>query len=304
MGASIKLLWIELSVFECGYVTKRHTHDYYHMVYCIGGEGSFIIDQQEYELKPDMFILVPPQTEHEMVKVEVDEFSVVEIKFVINDTYIKERLNLQNPLFTGDQFTRTIVDYVETNGRSRMPQYIQNTECFFTTLLISLIKENVLPSQANYSLIDTTGFSEVVINIIDYIEKNYMNHVSLEAIAVHVGYNRNYICSVFKREVNITIVEYLNFVRIRNACTNLSYFDGDINQICTRVGFSNINHFNRTFKKLVSIPPGKFRKMIPLDIYENTNNENHMLTPFDFQMLTMSEIFGTINNLIIDDNSL
>ena len=95
-----------------------------------------------------------------------------------------------------------------------------------------------------------------------------MNHLYLHDIAEQIGYNRNYLCSLFKKDTNITIIDYLNFVRIKKACEFIRY--SDIKQIGSRVGFTNISHFNRTFKKLMEISPNQFGKIQPVSIPEDT----------------------------------
>jgi len=150
--------------------------------------------------------------------------------------------------------------------------------------------------KTNSQLIDTTGFSDVTIGIIIYIENNYMNQLSLDMIAKHVGYNRNYICSVFKKDTGITIIDYLNFVRISQAASYFSYSDIDISQVCVRVGFSNVSHFNRTFKKLVGVSPGNYRRMFPLDVNGNLGKNGNTISVNEGEILTIDQALGTLYN--------
>ena len=132
-------------------------------------------------------------------------------------------------------------------------------------LLTYFVDSHTEPEIKNSELIDTTNYSATTISILTYIEANYMNHIYLDDIAEHVEYNRNYMCSIFKNDTGITIVDYLNFVRIRKACEYILYSDIELSQICYRVGFPNLSHFHRTFKKFVGTTPTTYSKIENMD---------------------------------------
>ena len=122
-----------------------------------------------------------------------------------------------------------------------------------------------------------------------------MNKVDLETIANTLDYNKHYLCAAFKKDTGITIIDYLNFVRIRHAAELFSYSDKDLTTICMRVGFTNLSHFNHTFKKLTGLPPGQYKRMFPVDINGNLQ-AGSFLPPHDKnQIQKISEIFGTFH---------
>ncbi|MDD5017355.1 MAG: helix-turn-helix transcriptional regulator [Eubacteriales bacterium] len=120
-----------------------------------------------------------------------------------------------------------------------------------------------------------------------------MNKISLETIAKTLGYNKHYICTAFKKDTGITIFDYLNFVRIRHAAEMFSYSDKDLLTICQRVGFTNLSHFNHTFKKLTGLPPGQYKRMFPVDINGNLQGGCFLPNNDIYQIQKISEIFGT-----------
>ncbi|MEO0897733.1 MAG: AraC family transcriptional regulator [Bacteroidota bacterium] len=68
-------------------------------------------------------------------------------------------------------------------------------------------------------------------------------------------------CRWFKKHTGHSFISYLNQTRIQNSCQYLIHTDLSIQEIAFKVGFENVSHFNRTFKKIQNIPPTGFRKI-------------------------------------------
>ena len=290
-----KVLWTETAQFPKGWGIKEHAHEYFHLFYFLSGKGVFSIGKVNIDISKGTLIIVPPNTLHELQKVSDDMVTAYEIKFSIFDAYLSEQSGNIPLHMKGNEFIETIIAFIVEKGPSVIPHITQSLDYFLCTLLIFMIDHNEARQKEKPTsrIIDTSGFSDITIDIIVYIENNYMHQINLDMIADFVDYNRNYICTVFKKDTGITIVDYLNYVRIRSAAQNFSYSDIDISLVCARVGFSNISHFNRTFKKLVGMSPGNYRRMFPLDISGNIGISNP--TVFDSQILDMTQAFNLLH---------
>ncbi len=98
--------------------------------------------------------------------------------------------------------------------------------------------------------------------VLDYIEKNYNNTITLPEIASVAGLEPSYFARFFKTYTNMTFVEYLTSYRISKAQTKLiAYPDRPVSLISEEVGFMSIKTFNRAFKTLVKTTPLNFRKV-------------------------------------------
>ncbi|WP_217594264.1 response regulator [Cohnella sp. GbtcB17] len=83
--------------------------------------------------------------------------------------------------------------------------------------------------------------------------------LSLEQIASQVNVSESYLSRIFRKEVGLTVTDYINRTRIDNALHLLEGGEDRIYQVAYAVGYSNVEHFNRTFKKLTGRSPGSFR---------------------------------------------
>lgn len=266
MDRETTILWTELTAFPTGWGIKEHSHkDYFHLFYFVKGSGVFLINEDRYDITPGICFLLPPDTRHGLEASTEDDLSSYEIKFTVEDTRFLNYFKKETVLTDKGDFLKTCIKFIQKNGLSHNPAKSRSTNHFMCALLTAIAEGTGSPEQKNSELIDTSEFSPAVIRIITYIEENYMHHIYLNDIAEYVEYNRNYMCSVFKKETGITVVDYLNYVRIRKACEYILYSDISFSQICYRVGFLNLSHFNRTFKKLVGTTPSAYSKMVDID---------------------------------------
>ena len=104
---------------------------------------------------------------------------------------------------------------------------------------------------------DTGAVTKLVLT---YIEKHFPYRFSLQTMGQRLNYNKNYLCSVFHKDTGVSIVSYLNFIRIRRAIIFFAFYGQDVYTTCESVGFSNLSHFSRTFRAMVGVPPREFRK--------------------------------------------
>lgn len=102
--------------------------------------------------------------------------------------------------------------------------------------------------------------SEIAGQIIRYIDEHLAEDISLQTLAKHIHISRNYLCSLFKRELNETFVSYLTRVRMAKAKellrdTNMRSYD-----IAYAVGYSDYVYFAQVFKKQVEMTTTEYRE--------------------------------------------
>lgn len=107
--------------------------------------------------------------------------------------------------------------------------------------------------------------NEVVIKVKNYINKNYMNDISVGDIAESIFLNPGYLCTLFKKETGLTIINYIMEYRIRKSMELLKIRELKISDISIRVGYKNISYFNSIFRQKTGFTPNQYRKRI----YEN-----------------------------------
>jgi len=98
-------------------------------------------------------------------------------------------------------------------------------------------------------------------DIILYLNDNFTQQITLEMLSSKFYMSKPYISHKFRDITGVTFIEYLHCMRIAESQRLLSGGDVDVSRIYEMCGFNNIQHFYRTFKKLVGMSPGAYSKM-------------------------------------------
>jgi len=97
--------------------------------------------------------------------------------------------------------------------------------------------------------------------VFEYLNKNYREEISLIKIAEIANLTPTSFCRMFKFKTKKSFVEYLNEIRVSNACKLLIETDLGISEIAFKCGYKTASNFNQLFKKLTGTTPKEYRKL-------------------------------------------
>lgn len=96
--------------------------------------------------------------------------------------------------------------------------------------------------------------------ILEYINEHFTEKISTQTLSHAFGYDEAYFCRRFKRTTGITVMKYIQILRLEHAQQLLKKNDQAIGDIALRCGFSDIYYFTRCFSKHFGVAPNAFRK--------------------------------------------
>ncbi len=99
-----------------------------------------------------------------------------------------------------------------------------------------------------------------VIDTAEYIRHHISEVVTIESLAQRACMTKDNLIRIFKREMGITPMRYINKKKIEMAQLLLVTTDLPVKQIAYRIAFDDHSYFNRLFKKLVGITPLEYRR--------------------------------------------
>ena len=144
--------------------------------------------------------------------------------------------------------------------------YIQ---AYLRIILATLYRNNIFKDITDYFHNESLA---KVMPVIKYIEENYNKKLSLDYLCTIINMTKSHMCRLFKKAIGITVIDFINFVRIWNAENLLTSTDDKVLNISMDVGFSNISYFNRIFKKTTGMTPLAYKDII------NANKTKKTLT--------------------------
>lgn len=92
-----------------------------------------------------------------------------------------------------------------------------------------------------------------------YAASNYMRPITLQEIAGHAGLSANYFSRLFRENVGTSFREHLNRVRVEESKHLLNSTRDSLADIALAVGFADQSYYSKVFKRIVGLPPGKYR---------------------------------------------
>ena len=114
--------------------------------------------------------------------------------------------------------------------------------------------------QALYAHIDRKDLSHVLLKLTKYIKQNFNKDISLVHLSVYSGVSENYICALFKKELDITFLDYVYELRLQKSMELLlTQRENTIQDIAKLVGYHSDRQFFRMFKSKLDMTPQSFR---------------------------------------------
>ncbi len=138
----------------------------------------------------------------------------------------------------------------------------------FERIILFLETLNALSNARGFTLLSGIGYTspvnipdkERINRVMSFLMENYTKEFKLEELAGLVNLNKASFCRYFKSRTHKTCSQFINEIRIANACKLLINRDITITEICYSTGYNNISHFNRTFKEITGVTAGEYAK--------------------------------------------
>ncbi|RDY30885.1 AraC family transcriptional regulator [Lachnotalea glycerini] len=240
-------------------------------------EGHLYLSQGgvKYELGPKTYIFLKANEEHFGYQASTGRLSYYWVHFetpsTIEDLTIK---NLYNTLFTGEALPfKNNLYIMPESGKAGLTQKVSvlfnqlldlsRQEMLYTRQIIDYAL-SLLIMEISQEFIDlynnrTQKISPNVAHVMEWIKANYYKQISIFELAGELGYNPDYLSSLFKKTTKITLTQFINQVRIENSKALLTNFNISIKETAYSCGFLDEKYFMKTFKKIVGMTPSQYK---------------------------------------------
>ena len=264
----------------------EHAHSYWQLMYVMKGRRNYIVDGVVIPAEENDCILFKPGQRHSLQS-GTEKLLVADVKFLIYNEEVRQLLmSFDTLIHCGDKHVLYQLELMlgflqmgisEAPGEIYAKQFDRNeqrtlsresdeamvVDACLNTILLQMIRMHYM-SKVTAAVKNEeyqSQFDGKIGNLVDrYIRAKYMEPLSLSDIALHLGYNKNYLCQEFKQQTGKSIFEHVYDVRLDMSQRLLKLSDHTLESIAEKTGFASVNHFNRSFKKKYGITPGKYRK--------------------------------------------
>ena len=258
-----QFIWSGDTELPAGWALQPHSHDFFHLAYVRRGQLIFRADGLDYPLSDGSLILLPPGVVHAVPKDTHNLCTQYEVMFRILDPELQFLLATKKVLVLHKaSHLEKLFSYIRIHYKNVDPLCTSCADSFLCTILFSFLTDKAGSEVGFAGYVDSSPYSPLIQRILSHVEKDPNGKYDLTGLALALGFNKNYLCTVFRRETGITISEYVNYHRIRKTLITLQYNgynkDVPIHELADQYGYVNASYFNRVFKKYTGMTPTEF----------------------------------------------
>ena len=253
---------------------RWHAHEEYELHLIVETRGKAFVGNFIGNFEPGSLFLTGPNLPHNWVTDSVSS-EKIEIRDMLVQFSQKsfEKLAEGFPEFSG---IRKMLDlaasgilfkgFNATFARGHMEAIRDNTGperiLAFIRFLVRLNEHAEKVTLSETKLVNANGNSKYarIGNIIDHILENFSADLHAVDAAEMAGMSLTTFGRNFSSVTGHSFVEFVNRVRIGQACGMLYASDDQVTSICFDVGFKNVANFNRHFLKIKGMTPSIYRE--------------------------------------------
>ncbi|MCI6848023.1 MAG: helix-turn-helix transcriptional regulator [Erysipelotrichaceae bacterium] len=139
--------------------------------------------------------------------------------------------------------------------------------------------------------------NKLICQILNYIDTNWCNKLSINDLENKFYYNRYYIMKLFKREIGVTIFDYVNNFKIYKSINEIAISNNSMITIAINCGFNSLEYFSETFKNIVGVSPSNYKKILNREAIFNIDK-------YDEVTLNIIKINKLINKVNVYKNNI
>lgn len=272
--------------------TVLHAHSYIEIAFVTAGNGIHKIGNEDYLCKKGEVYIINHDIPHQFIAESDNEFeiyncifkpqffqySLIDSKqfYSVTHTFLLKLLDgeasFKTPKIALEQkdFLRaqTLYDDMLYEFNTKEEGY---TEVFRADLikLIILILRTMKKDTAGNNVYKKNDLLEKVIH---YIHDNFYKDITIEELSMMAFLSQSHFCRLFKEYSGMTVTEFTQRIRIKEACRLLYKTNKKIADIAAEVGYIDIKYFNSLFKKLTGLTPTDYKKQSDTEFLNNLHS--------------------------------
>lgn len=250
---------------------KWHYHPEYELTWIIRGSGKRMVGDSYESFTAGDLVLLGPSLPHTWVsdtqtsgilRSVVIQFSE---KFIADFFKYPECAGVEKLLARSGRGLKFDLDQIATvtpmiaalpdqNGLQRIFQLLQ---------ILNMLSEKKAHTLAStyYQPVKHKAYEGRINSVCGYLQAHSAEKITVSKMAATIHLSNSAFCKFFKVAVGKTFSDYVNELRIGQACQMLSETDKPVAEVASQTGFESLTYFNRVFLAKKKMRPTDFRKI-------------------------------------------
>ena len=251
---------------------RLHRHGFFELVYVLRGTAVHRLEQSTAMLHQGDYFIIDTGTVH--CYEEVDGLEIVNCLFLPEyvDRALKDCPTLAALLsnqtmrfgvmldvkaadrvfYDEDGSVGRLIRQMEQEYAEEKTGYMELLRCLLTQVLVKAVRASEMKVPLFHPATTTAA---------EYLREHIAQPLSLEKLSDRCGYAPQYISSLFRKDMGMTLRAFLQHLRVEYACYLLEAGHGTA-EVATMVGYGDTKHFARVFYKHKKMTPRQYRKTL------------------------------------------
>ena len=235
--------------------------DEYIIHFILSGRGFYSANGTTWPLSGGQLFLIRPNTTVVYCSDSIDPWSYAWVGFTGSETrsilkqcgFIKNNLVLPSPAH--DEILRCFGELFEHMEMSCADNLYRES---ILLKLLSLLCRSYSQLAHKEEFCQNSG-NAYVNQVIEYINEMYMKGISVADIANYIGISQAHLNHIFRKELNLSVQNYLIDFRMYKAAAHLADTSLPITEISHLVGYKDPLVFSKAFRRKFEVSPKQYR---------------------------------------------
>ena len=249
-------------IVESSKSTYSNWHDNSEFLCCFEGNGTVYSDNEVLKVKEGDTIIINARSLHYITSPSCVKYYclIVDNSFFTDNGFDPATIRFDSKLT--DRVACEKMDRIkESFGQEANTFRIAEIRMAVLDYLMYLLKGFTVPlPPAGGGKISKSH--EAILKSIDFIDKNYEKHLTIDEISSVAGFSKFHFSRLFKSYTGYTVIEHIKGRRCENAKLLLEDTSKSVAQISSECGFESCSYFAKAFQKKFGILPSAYRKSL------------------------------------------
>lgn len=254
---------------EDEWIGYSHCHKTYELAYVLSGEGEYFANDISMKIMEGDLIVTPPFCEHYEKEESDTSFSIIFLNVTHAGKQAKEIENLFGELPVKISLKEKKVKNLMNNLSYEL--YVQQPG--FYTMIMQYLKELYIFTYRHIKSAESAAkeikkyqrgqSAEITSKVKEYVLMNLSEKINIEKMAEYFFYHPKYLNTIIRMQTGETLTNYIQSIRIQEACTLLAG-SMPISNIAEATGYSSVPYFYKCFESRMNVTPNQYRISLSL----------------------------------------
>lgn len=280
---------IQFTIFKYTYNNfkqiQMHYHDFIEIAYVCNGKGIHILGDKRYEVSKGDLYIINFDTPHSFFPLDMkNSGNLIVFNCIFLPEFI-ESLNIQSNIFkeivniflyksiysaeleyspdlkiADDSINdiNSLFERMYTEYSLKSDNYVDLLKIYLCELLLKIHRIYKTHGYLNSGK-NNYCRQQLIYDAINFLRENHSSKLNLKEISHYFFMSKSYFSLMFKKATGMSVIEYVQNLRIEKACRMLVESDEKVTNIAESIGYTDYGFFNRTFKKITGLTAQEYR---------------------------------------------